>query len=63
MAQDAFIVPDAITALGPKVTEEVSRLVAAAERRHGREAAQAAESALRIVPRPLRPLARKVLGL
>ena len=42
MAQDAFIVPDAITALGPKVTEEVSRLVAAAERRHGREAAQAA---------------------
>lgn len=63
MAQGTFVVPESISALGPEVTEEVERLVAGAERRHGEEAAQAATSALAIVPRPLRPLARKVLGL
>lgn len=63
MGHETFVVPDAIAALGPEVTQQVERLVAGAERRHGEEMQQAAVSSLRIVPRPLRPLAKRMLGL
>lgn len=54
-------VPPAIAALGPGVVAEVGRLVAESERRQAREAAEALDVALGIVPRPLRGVVRKVL--
>jgi hypothetical protein len=54
-------IPAGITALGPDVTARVQALVADAETRQVAEADAALDSALRIVPRPLRGVVRKVL--
>lgn len=60
---DQFVIPAAIKRLGPDVTEQVTALMRDAERRQFKEGAEAAETALGIVPRPLRPLVRKAIGL
>lgn len=57
-----FTAPAAIRELGPEATERLEALVAAAEERQVRESEQALETALRIVPRPLRGVVKKVLG-
>jgi len=54
-------VPREIDELGPEVAARVTALVEAAEERQSREAEQAVEQALAIVPKPLRGLVRKVL--
>jgi len=54
-------VPREINELGPEVAARVTALVEAAEERQSREAEQAVEQALAIVPKPLRGLVRKVL--
>ncbi len=55
------LIPDGIRALGPDVTERVQRLVLDAERRQEAEAAAAVETALGIVPWPLRGIVKRVL--
>ena len=54
--------PPGIKALGPEAEKRVEALVADARRRQQEELAQALEHTLRIVPKPLRPLIRKVVG-
>jgi len=63
MSTEQFVIPAAIKRLGPDVTEQVTKLMADAERRQEQEGAEAAEAALGIVPRPIRPLIRKAVGL
>lgn len=53
--------PPGIVALGPEACEAVARLVADAERAQAREVGAALHEGLRVVPRPLRGIARKVL--
>ncbi len=57
-----FVVPEAIRELGPEAVERLETLVAAAELAQVRESERSLEATLRIVPRPLRGLVRKVLG-
>jgi hypothetical protein len=52
---------DPIKALEPRAAERLERLVAEAERRQDRELAAALKRTLRLVPWPLRGVARKVL--
>lgn len=59
---EPFLVPAEIGALGPEAATRLRELVAAAEERQEREAAESLETALRIVPRPLRGVVKKVLG-
>ncbi len=54
--------PPAIAALGPDALARLETLLRAAERRQLDELAAALEHALRIVPRPVRPIIRKVVG-
>lgn len=54
-------IPLGITALGPEVTLRVEALVAAAERQQDADADVAIDAALRIVPRPMRGVVRRVL--
>lgn len=63
MSTEQFVIPAAIERLGPDVAEQVARLMSDAERRQDQEGAEAAEAALSIVPRPIRPLIRKAVGL
>ncbi|MCK9248138.1 MAG: hypothetical protein M0P31_04075 [Solirubrobacteraceae bacterium] len=56
-----FDVPDAIAALGPGVADDVRRLVHEARARQADEIASSLEQALVVVPRPARPLVRKVV--
>ena len=53
--------PAGITALGPEITARVEALVRDAEQRQAEEAEHALDRAMRIVPRPLRGIVRKVL--
>lgn len=57
-----FVVPAEIEALGPEAATRLRALVASAEERQEREAEASLDAALRIVPRPLRGVVRKVLG-
>ena len=54
--------PPEITALGPDAVARLETLVRGAEQRQLNELAAALEHALRIVPRPVRPIIRKVVG-
>jgi hypothetical protein len=58
---EPLAVPEGIAALGPDVPARVQSLVRDAEARQERELAEALDTSLRIVPRPLRGLVRKVL--
>ncbi|WP_354697717.1 hypothetical protein DSM112329_03356 [Paraconexibacter sp. AEG42_29] len=58
---DTEELPAGITALGPDTVARVRALVAAAEQRQAEEADAALDTALGIVPRPLRGVVRKVL--
>lgn len=53
--------PDGIVALGPDAEATVAALVVAAERRQAAEVETALVEGLRVIPRPLRGVARKVL--
>ena len=55
--------PEGIAALGPDVAGRVEELVAEARRQQLRDLGQALEDAMRVVPRPLRAMVRKVLGV
>jgi hypothetical protein len=59
--EDAVPIPEGLAALGPDVEAKLRRLVADAERRDDRELVEALDSAMKLVPRPLRGVARKVL--
>lgn len=63
MSRPTFEVPPSITAHGPDVADGVAEIVRALEVRQAREGAAALDATLHIVPRPLRPLVKKVLGL
>lgn len=63
MSTPQFEAPASITALGSNAAGRVAGLVRNAEHRLAEEGAAAAESSLKLVPRPFRPLIRKVLGL
>jgi hypothetical protein len=63
MSGTSFEVPTSVAKLGPSVVSDVEKLVKRAERREVREGVEATESALKIVPRPLRPVIRKVVGI
>jgi len=63
MSSQRFEVPQSIAAHGAEVSERVSAIVRELETRQAREGAAALESTMGIVPRPLRPVVRKVLGL
>lgn len=63
MSANRFEVPESITAHGAEVSDQVAAIVRALEVRQAREGAAALDSTLHIVPRPLRPLVKKVLGL
>ena len=54
-------IPEGIRALGPEATARITALVAAAEERQAAEADAALDTALKIVPRPVRGIVRKVL--
>lgn len=60
MTDDAPI-PPGIRALGPEAVERLQTLLAQAEQRQAEEADAALDTALGIVPRPLRGVVRKVL--
>ncbi len=60
-ADGALALPETIVAQGPEVEAAVRALVADAEAREDREVDAALDSALGIVPRPLRGVVRKVL--
>ncbi|MEV4420893.1 hypothetical protein AB0L40_13070 [Patulibacter sp. NPDC049589] len=53
--------PEGIVALGPDACSAVEALVLAAERRQEAEVQAALEHGLRVVPRPLRGITRRVL--
>lgn len=55
-------IPAGITALGPEVERELERLIAVARDRDDRELAAALNDALKVIPLPLRGVARKVLS-
>ena len=63
MAGPPLVLPDAIAALGDDVAARVHELVHAAEQDQIREGDRATDEALRMVPRPLRPVIRKVVGV
>lgn len=58
----AVDLPDGIAALGPDARQRLDGLVAAAQQHQQQELRDALEETLRIVPKPLRGLVRKVLG-
>ncbi len=58
---EPFTVPTAIQELGPEATERLEALVAAVEQRQVAEQERSLETALKIVPRPLRGVVKKVL--
>jgi len=62
MARMQRKLPDGIAALGPEVAEQIDTLVTRAARRQDAELNEALVATLRIVPKPLRGVARKVLG-
>jgi len=53
--------PAGVRAMGPDVVADVERLIREAERRQDRELQEALTRTLRIVPWPLRGVAKKVL--
>jgi hypothetical protein len=53
--------PPGIAQLGPEVAERLDEMIRDAHARQRRELAEALDRTLRIVPRPLRGVARKVL--
>jgi hypothetical protein len=53
--------PPGIAALGPEVAERLDAMVRDAHARQRQELADALDQTLRIVPRPLRGVVRKVL--
>ena len=63
MSAQRFEVPESIAVHGAEVADQVAAIVRALEVRQAREGAAALNATLGIVPRPLRPLVRKVLGL
>lgn len=62
MARTLIEVPPGVATLAPDVQERLAGLVDAARARQSRELKRALDDTLRIVPRPLRGLVRKVLG-
>jgi hypothetical protein len=63
MSVAPFKVPASIGKLGAEVESRILELVHESERRQAQEGMAAAETSLGLVPRPLRPLVRKVLGI
>lgn len=61
--RSGFRLPPAVKALDPATARRLAALVAQAESRQSAEIAGALERALSQVPRLLRPLLRKGLGL
>lgn len=59
---DPVAVPPGVAALGPDVEQRLEGLVAAARRRQSAELARALDDTLRIVPRPLRLVVRRIVG-
>ncbi|CAB4917355.1 unannotated protein [freshwater metagenome] len=53
--------PPGVTALGPEACAAVAALVSDAERAQSAEVDAALQEGLRVVPRPLRGIARRVL--
>jgi hypothetical protein len=62
MARTERTLPGGIAALGPDVGQRIDKLVVRAARREDEALAEALSATLRIVPRPLRGVARKVLA-
>lgn len=62
MARTPIALPPGIAALGPDAEQRLHGLVEAARARQSAELARALNDTLRIVPRPLRGLVRKVVG-
>ena len=54
--------PSGVKALGPEAEARIEKLVADARQRQQQELAGALEQTLKIVPKPLRGLVRKVVG-
>ncbi|MEJ7891422.1 MAG: hypothetical protein WKF94_02130 [Solirubrobacteraceae bacterium] len=54
--------PEGVAALGPDAQARVRALVADAQRRQSEELSSALEQTLRIVPKPLRGVVRKLVG-
>jgi hypothetical protein len=62
--QDGTVaIPPGIAALGADVEDRIAALVRDARVEQGRELARALDDALRIVPRPLRGIVRKIAGV
>lgn len=62
MARTPIEVPPGIAALGPEAEQRLQGLVDAARERQSAELRRALDDTLRIVPRPLRGLVRKMVG-
>lgn len=62
MARMQRTLPDGIAVLGPEVARRIDTLVAREARREDEQLAEALAVTLRVVPRPLRGVARRVLG-
>lgn len=59
---DEVRVPAGVAALGPDVEARLTELVADARRRQSAELSRALDDTLRIVPRPLRLVVRRIVG-
>ena len=59
---DAVAIPPGVAALGPDAEARLRELIAAAHQRQSAELARALEDTLRIVPRPLRLVVRRIAG-
>ena len=59
----SVVVPKGIASLGPDVEERIAALVSEARAEQSRELARALDDTLRIVPRPLRGVVRKIAGV
>lgn len=55
-------VPDGVAALGDDAVQRVHDLVRAAERGQAQELRRSLDDTLRIVPRPLRGIVKKIVG-
>ena len=58
---NAIEIPAGIQALGPDAVERLQALLVRAEQQQAAEAEAALQTALKIVPRPVRGIVRKVL--
>ena len=59
---ESVAIPPGIAALGPDAEARVRALIGAAHARQSAELTRALEDTLRIVPRPLRLVVRRIVG-